>query len=98
MLGGKIPGDELEDLGVHFEPGQVHRRHAVLPGQDLGHLDFLHQSKLHQDIAQPETGSLLLLERLRQLLAGDQSFPYEDVTKPITAGGRGCHRLGSPEI
>ena len=39
-LAGHVGGNQLEDLGVYLEARQVHRRHAVLPGEDLG--DFQH--------------------------------------------------------
>ena len=92
-LGGHVGRDQLDDLGIDLEAREVHRRHAVLAGEDLGDLELLDQPELHQDVAQPVLGGLLLRERLRELLARDQAFAQQDFAEPIAAGRCGRHDL-----
>ena len=90
-LGGHLGRNQLDDLRIHLEPGEIDRRHAILPGQDLGDLQLLNQPELHQDVAQPVLGVLLLREGLPELLSGNQAFTEQDFTEPIASGSCGRH-------
>ena len=90
-LGGHLGGNQLDDLRIDLEPGEIDRRHAILPGQDLGDLQLLDQPELDQDVAQPVLGVLLLGEGLPELLSGDQAFTEQDFAKPIASGRCGRH-------
>jgi len=91
-FGSHIRRHQLQDLRVHLEPRQVHRRHPVLAGQDLGDLQFRHEPELHQDEAQAMLGGLLLRERLSELLARENAIAQEDFAEPVApAGCRGRH-------
>ena len=83
MLRGHVGGDQLEDLGIDLEPGEVHRRHAVLPGQDLGDLELGHEPELDQDVAQAMLARLLLGHGRRELLAREQTLAQQDVAESI---------------
>ena len=96
MLQRHVARDHLDDLGVHLEPREIHRRHAVLPRQHLGDLGFLDEAELHQVVADPGAVGLLFLKRLVELLLGDQAFTNEEVADPITGGGRGCRHMRGP--
>ena len=85
-LGGHVGGDQLDDLGIDLEPGEVDRRHAILAGEHLGDLELLDKPELHQHVAEPVLAVLLLRKRLRELLARDQAFAEEDFAEPITTG------------
>src|SRR2546422_10470869 len=41
VLDGDVGGEQLDDLGVDLETGQVDRGHAVLAGQHLGGFGLL---------------------------------------------------------
>ena len=73
-LGGHIGRDQLDDLGIDLEAREIDRRHAVLAGEHLGDLELLHKPELHQHVAEPVLGVLLLGQGLRELLARDQAF------------------------
>jgi hypothetical protein len=90
-LGGHVRRDQLQDLRVHLEPRQVHRRHPVLAGEHLGDLQLRHQRQLDQDVAQAMLGSLLLHERLRELLARQHPIAEENFAEPVAAA-RCCGR------
>ena len=80
-------GHQLEDLGVDLEAREVHRRHPVLPGEDLGDLQLRDQPQLDQDVAQAVLRRLLLRERLSELLAREQAVAQEGFAEPVAAAG-----------
>ena len=90
VLGRQVGGDQLEDPGVDLEAGEVHRRHAVLPRQDLGELDLGDEAELDQDVAQPVLARLLLGQGLRELLPREETLAQQDLAESITvvAAGR----------
>ena len=90
-LGRQVGRHQLDDLGIDFEAGKIHRRHAILPGQELGDLQLGHQPQLDQDVAKPMLARLLLDEGLRQLLPRDQPLAEQDLTEPVGATC-GCGR------
>ena len=94
VLEREVRRHQLENLGVDFEARQIHRRHPVLAGQDLGHLQFLDQSQLDQDEAQAVAGRFLFREGRRELVTGDQALANQNVAQPVVSSGR-CsrHRL-----
>ena len=97
LLVGQVGGDQLEDLGVHLEARQVHRRHPVLPGQDLGDLQLGHQPELDEDVPEAMTAGALLREGLIALGARQQPLPDKHVSKPLGVGGhRGRHAREAP--
>ena len=92
-LGRHVGRDQLEDLGVDFEPGKIDGGHAMLPRQDLGDLDFGDEAQLHQHEPEPVFRGLLLYLRLGELLPGKETFPEKHFTELIgaTSGRCGCH-------
>ncbi len=94
VLQREVRRNQPDDLDVDFEARQVHRRHAILPREDLGDLEFLDQSQLHQDVAQTVAGRFLLGQGRRELVTGDQPLANQNVTQPVAPTGR-CsrHRL-----
>ncbi len=59
------------------------RGHPELTGEVLGDLDLRHHAHLDQHVSQPVPGLALLRESLRNLFAGDQPFPKEQVAQPV---------------
>jgi hypothetical protein len=59
-LGGHLGWNQPDDLGIDLKPSEINRRHAILPGQDLGNLQLLHKPELHQHVPQPVLGVFLL--------------------------------------
>ena len=79
MLHRHVGRHELDDLGVDLEAREIHRRHAILPGERLRDLGLLDEAELHETIAQPGARGALLRERLIQLLPRDQPFADKKV-------------------
>ena len=85
VLRGDVAGDQLEDPGIDLEPREVHRRHAVLPGQHLGDLDFGDDARLDHHVAQAQATRLGFGGRRRELLASQQTFLQKEVADGIAA-------------
>ena len=86
MALGELGGDELRDARVDFEVGEVHRRHAVLPGEHASKLDLVHEAQLHEVVAYAVAAGLLLLQRLLERLLIDEPLFDEELTDLQTCG------------
>jgi len=99
LLGGEIAGNQLEDLGIDVEPREVHRRHPVLPGEDLGDLDLGDQPQPGEDVPEPLPRGALLRERLITLLACQESLADQHFTELLGPGGQGGgHACAAPQV
>ena len=63
VLIGDVLGDQLDDVGLDVELGQVDRRDAVLPRQELGQILFLDRPHLDEAVAQPLARATALVLR-----------------------------------
>jgi len=67
-----------------LEVREVDGGHAELPGQHACELDFIDVAELHEVVAHPHSGGLLLLERAIQRLARDEPLSHEEITDALT--------------
>ena len=84
-FGGDFAGDQLEGAGIDLELRQVHGGHAVVPGQQLRHLDFRDDAGLGHDVAQAQATRLGFGGRRRKLVASQQTFLQKEVADGIAA-------------
>ena len=91
ILERHLAGDQLRDLWIHRELGEIHSGHLVLPRQHLGQLGLGDEAELHQIVPDARTVLLLLLERLVELLLGDQPLTHEQIANTNSSGGRCGH-------
>ena len=94
VLQGELAGIILRILGSTSKRDRSTAGIRYCRADDLGDLEFLDQPELHQDVAQPVPGGLLLRQGRRQLLARDQPFANQDIAQPIIAGSSCRHRPG----
>ncbi len=92
LLRGHIGRNQPQDPGVHLEPAEVHCRHAVLAGQEPGHVQLGGKPQLDHHQSQPRLRRLLLSQRLAELITGDQPFLEEDLPELLSLlGCRSSH-------
>ena len=93
MERSQVRRNELHDLRIDFELGQVHGRHLVLPGQRLGELDLLDETELYEVVPDARAVLSLLLKGLVELVLGDEPLAEERITNSLGAvgGNRGGH-------
>ena len=91
MLHREVGRDELGDARIDLEPRQIHRRHLVLPGEDLRELGLLNEAELDEVVADARSALLLLLERLVELLARDELLADEEIAEAFGGGDRSGH-------
>jgi hypothetical protein len=82
-LSGHVGWNQLEDLGVDIEAAEIHRRHAVLAGENLGDLELGHEAHLHQHIAQPMLARPLFRHGGGELLASQHALTQENIAEPV---------------
>ena len=87
MLRRELGRDQLRDAGIDLELREVDRGHAILARQHLGELGLLNEAELDQVVADASTVLPLLLERLVELLPGDEPLTHEEVTNTLCNGG-----------
>jgi len=92
VLHGHVTGDEPQDLLVHGDLVEIHRRHAVLLCEHPRQLFLLHEAEVHQCVANPVAGGLGLGQTFLELHVGDEPFSYEKVAEADFLSGLCCHR------
>ncbi len=82
VANGGLLRNQFDDRGVYFVEFEVDRRNAVLAGQHRSNVLVTDQA--HFDETGPQAAAILLLvvERLLQLILGDQAVLYQNFAQP----------------